>query len=238
MKTDIISSNILNKKIEYKIVSQPDLEDEVYLLYVQDGKDYLEIGNIEKVYDELIQTFPSLSRKLVMVLIHPGDSLERWNSYHHQGRLFLDYIHFMYDELIQLVEHQLPTISRRGLLGDSLAANISLHIAAKEPESWTHLLLQSAATSFQGLTDLASMKKRYPWKVYQTVGLKEDAFISPITNEKLYILSRNRQLQDVLASKGADVCYREQDESHEWVFWKKDLQEALRFFIDKGASFH
>lgn len=232
METNKFPSNILNKNIEYKILSASELADEVYLLYVQDGKDYHKIGDIEKTYQHLITTFPDLTQKLVIVLVHPGDSMERWNSYHHEGKLFDNYIQFMYREFIPMVERNLPKISKRGLLGDSLAANISLHIAAREPTYWTHLLLQSAAIAPYYLSVLANVEEKIPWNVYQTVGLHEDQFISSITNEQLYILSRNRKLHHALMEKGARVLYSEQDESHEWVFWKKDLRKALRFFVE------
>lgn len=50
-----------------------------YILYVQDGFDYLELGNLEQAMHHLVSDNPYLARHLVFVCIHPGDSFERWH---------------------------------------------------------------------------------------------------------------------------------------------------------------
>lgn len=232
MKKATFESNILNGSYEYFILSSAKPQNDAFLLYVQDGQDYLELGELEKAYQRLLETYPNEAQKLIMVLIHPGGSHERWHSYHHNGNSFEAYIQFMYKEFIPEIENRLSVrVAKRGLLGDSLAANISLNIAGRNPGKWTHLLLQSAAISTADIAEVANIKEKLHWTVYQTVGIREDEFISTITRAKLDILTRNRELHHNLIKSGAIVHYKEQNEDHEWMFWKRDLYEALSYFI-------
>lgn len=227
----IFHSNILRKNYEYFVLTAGEVADAAYFLYVQDGQDYLELGELEKAFQILLEKNPEIAGKLVFILVHPGDSQERWNAYHPDGKDFNKYISFFMEEFLPKVEADMGRkVVRCGLLGDSLAANISLHIAAENPALWTHLLLQSAAVSPKDLA-IAENLKQVKWRIYQTVGKFEDEFVSFITNEKLYILTRNRVLNETLVKKGAFVVYSEQEEKHEWMFWKKDLMSALEFFL-------
>lgn len=202
------------------------------LLYVQDGGDYLNLGNIESQYEHwLSQTKGNLP---VFVLVHPGTSLERWNLYHRRGDYFQAYLTFFAEELVPAVEKQFQNrIGKRGLLGDSLGGSICLNIAGKEPAMWSHLLLQSAAISSAEIQELGG-RASLPWYLYQSVGIYEDEFISPITNEKLYIYSNNEGLKQAIESKVTDICYRPQEENHLWEFWKRDLPHAMEYFFKNG----
>ncbi|WP_164667744.1 alpha/beta hydrolase [Virgibacillus doumboii] len=232
--SDSIHSEFFHKRYEYDVLRSGETIEDAYVLYVQDGKDYMELGRLRETFQQLLEHYPRLAKKLVFVLIHPGDSMERWHSYHHKGEQFEKFIDFMVDELIPTVEKRLTSlninIAKRGMLGDSLAGNVSVNIAAKNPEKWTHLLLQSAAVQKEDIRVLSNVEK-LSWNIYQTVGIYENQFVSTITKEKLYILTRNRELYKAFAEKGAAIDYTEQEESHEWVFWERDLWNPLSFFI-------
>jgi len=165
-------------------------------------------------------------------MIHPGDSNERWNSFHSNGPLFNPYIEFMTKEFIPDFESKLSgvNIEKRGLIGDSLAANISLNIACCAPQFWTHLLLQSAAVSESDIARVENLEQ-INWNVYQFVETLEDEFISTITNEKLFIYSRKLELQRILRSKGANLLFKEVEVQHLWVVWERDLPNVLQFFL-------
>lgn len=122
------------------------------------------------------------------------------------------------------------TISKRGFLGDSLAGNMSIHNAMNFHQASTFLLLQSAAVSEEDIIILKDFKTIH-CSVYQTVGVYEDQFISPITHKKLHILTYNRMLFDMFTKKGANTHYTEHDAHHEWTFWKDNLHHLLNFFI-------
>ncbi|KON88711.1 hypothetical protein AF332_19145 [Sporosarcina globispora] len=227
-------SGIQNKTYDYHVLKASDTIEEAFVLYVQDGNDYLELGGVESTVQKLMHLNPELTEKLIIVFIHPGDSLERWHSYHRKGESFAIFTRFMVEEFIPSIEQELTVqniyIVKRGLLGDSLGGNIILNIALQSPNIWTHLLLQSAAVSKEDIKSLSRLEK-LDWSIYQTVGTFEDEFVSPITKTKLYILSRNKELYQVFLDKMARIHYSEQAEEHLWTFWNKDLPNALNFFI-------
>ncbi len=227
----VFYSEFLNKNFDYYLLTSDDTVN-AYVLYMQDGKDYLELGGLENTVENIIESYPELAKKLVFVLIHPGDSLERWHSYHHSGNNFCMYIQFMNDEFIPEIEDSLKrNVVKRGILGSSLGGNVSLNIAIKEPSNWTHLLLQSAAISKKDIAVINNVAT-LNWNIYQTVGIDEEQFVSPITKENLYILTRNRELYHTFLKQEATVQYKEQKERHEWAFWEKDLTSVLDFFIN------
>lgn len=215
------------------VTTSENIED-AYLLYIQDGKDYLELGGLEKAIQDVVHLYPELANHLVFVLIHPGDSIERWESFSRKGASFHDYLRFINDEFIPEIESNLGVakISKRGLLGDSLAGNISLNIALEKPEIWTHVLLQSPAISDGDIKQLEALDLS-TWNVYQTVGIYEDEFVSAISKEKLYILTRNRQLYKSFLLKNVNVNYVESEDNHLWKVWERDLPAALQFFVNK-----
>lgn len=226
-----LNSIHLNKTIDYMVLTMSENIEDAYVLYVQDGSDYLELGELEKAIQDLVSVNPELATRLVFVLINPGDSIERWESFSRKGAFFNHYLRFMNDELVPEFEREIgvDNISKRGLLGDSLAGNISLNIALEKPEMWTYLLLQSPAISVGDIQQLVetSLPK---WNVFQTVGIHEDEFVSSITNEELYILTRNRQLYRSFLSKNINLQYKETEDEHLWEVWKRDLPAALAFF--------
>ncbi|MDI2587641.1 alpha/beta hydrolase-fold protein [Psychrobacillus sp. NEAU-3TGS] len=225
-------SAYLKKTLDYMVVTTSENMEDAYVLYVQDGKDYLELGGLEKAIQDVVHLYPELANHLVFVLIHPGDSMERWESFSRKGASFHDYLRFMSDEFIPEIERNLGVakISKRGLLGDSLAGNISLNIALEKPEIWTHILLQSPAISDGDIKRLEALDLP-TWNVYQTVGIYEDEFVSAISKEKLYILTRNRQLYKSFLSKNVNVHYVESEDDHLWKVWERDLPAALHFFV-------
>lgn len=232
---EVLWSSYCNREYEYHLLgSLNEANGKANLLYVQDGGDYLELGEMEKVYKSLVRKYKEKGANLICVLVSPGDSVERWNSYDRRGTNFNNYISFFNEELVPFVEEKLNLqVGKRGLLGDSLGANISLNIAMRKPENWSHLLLQSSAISSEELRDLEGFHKLH-WHIYQTVGIYEDEFISPISNEKLYIYSRNEKMHQIFKEKNADIEYKVQEENHLWDFWRRDLPTALQYFLEKG----
>ncbi|MEW9110510.1 MAG: alpha/beta hydrolase-fold protein [Cytobacillus gottheilii] len=224
-------SSHLQKTLNYMVLKTKEKIEDAYVLYVQDGRDYWELGGLEKAVQNLVRENPELAQHLVFVLIHPGDSMERWESFSRKGASFQQYLRFMNEEFIPEIERNIDVgkIRKRGLLGDSLAGNISLNIAAEKPEIWTHLLLQSPAVSDEDIGQLEDVNLS-GWDVYQSVGIYEDEFVSSISNEKLYILTKNRQLHQTFLSNKAKVNYIETKDEHLWKVWERDLPALLEFW--------
>ncbi|RDW20664.1 alpha/beta hydrolase [Oceanobacillus chungangensis] len=226
-----ITSNYCNREFEVHLLSAAnEFKEEADILYVQDGGDYLELGEFEEAFKELSIQYPEQARNLIAVLISPGTSEERWQSYNRKGEEFDNYLFFFTEELMPKLEAEFNAkIVKRGLLGDSLGANISLNIAMRNPEIWTHLLLQSAAVSKEDLQELRKKEKLH-WNVYQTVGIFEDEFVSTISNERLYITTLNKEMYCIFKDKQVNIKYVEKEEHHLWDFWRRNLPEALDFF--------
>ena len=223
-------SSHLNKTLDYMVLTLSENIEDAYLLYVQDGRDYIELGGLEDAIQDLVSANPELANHLVLVLIHPGDSIERWESFSRTGAFFHQYLRFMNDEFIPEFERNLGvSVSRRGLLGDSLAGNISINIALEKPERWTHLLLQSPAIS-DGDIERVEEVDFAGWNVLQTVGTYEDEFVSSISDQKLLILTRNRELYRSFTTKNINVQYIETEDEHLWKVWERDLPRALDLF--------
>lgn len=177
----------------------------------------------------------TFERGLFVVLIPPGDSIQRYHSYHPSGDHHQEYISFFLEELLPSVRLDLHLkgmcIHKIGLLGDSLGGSVSLSLICKEPAQFTHVLMQSAALSEENFTQLQSVKCLEDVRIYQAVGRHEDEFISPISNQQLYILTTNRKMRIRLEDKGAMVTYYEEDEHHLWDFWRRDLLRTLNYFL-------
>lgn len=226
-----INSTYCRRNFEYYLLKPANDVQVADLLYVQDGGDYLELGEFEKTFKDLSKKYPEQAKSLICVLISPGTSEERWHSYNQKGKHFNDYISFFTEELMPEVETELNTkIRKRGLLGESLGGNISVNIAMHNPDKWSHLLLQSSAVSEEDLAEL-KLKDQLHWNIYQTVGVYEDEFISTISKERLYIYTRNQEMYQIFRDKQANIEYIEQEESHLWDFWRRNLLDALQYFV-------
>ncbi|PLR95947.1 alpha/beta hydrolase [Bacillus sp. T33-2] len=232
-----MTSTILERQINFYIL-QPETppNETINVLYVQDGDDYLKIGKIQECFEQLLNDHPSKAENLSIILVPPGNSIERYNFYHPEGSSHEQYLKFFYNELIPEIEKifagKRKRIQRQGLLGDSLGGAVSLSLCCRAPEKWTHLILQSAAFSPKNRQEAKAVHDLKNIKIYQLVGKKEDSFVSPISNEPLYILTNNREMRKVLATKQVDVTYIEEDEEHLWVFWQRDLPRALSYFLN------
>ncbi|RWZ54440.1 esterase family protein [Halobacillus fulvus] len=221
-----LDSKVLEKIFTYRILkADSQRERSVQMLLVHDGDDYTHLGDLKNIYEKDLQK--GMGESTVFILLPPESSEERWHLYHSDGELQEAYSRFLYEELLPEL-HKRFDISRLGMLGDSLAGAVSLRIALQEPDIWSHLLLQSAAFSEEDVRQVRASSRPLPWTVYQTVGTQEDVFVSPITNDCLYILSRNRKVSSVLRAQVYD--YQEFDHDHLWECWRKDLPNAIKIF--------
>lgn len=231
-----IQSDFLQKGLEYGLLSYGSDFKEVGVLFVQDGWDYLRIGKIEDV----LRTRGIGNLGILLVLVPPGTSEERYHYYHPNGKQNQEYLDFFTQELVPDVLEDLKLhgkkVRKMGLLGDSLGATVSLSIAIQKPSIWTDLLLQSAVYPeilYNNMKALHTKRKEFHWNVYQVVGLQEDNFYYSLSNEVFHILTHNRKLMELFSSLSMNLTYYEENEGHLWTFWQRDLPRALDFFIHK-----
>ena len=222
-----IDSSFLEKIFIYRILQAKEAapNGKVDLLLVHDGDDYLELGKLQQQFEEDLQK--GLGSSVCFILLPPGSSEERWHYYDSGGEREQSYRQFIYKELLPHLEETF-TIGKLGMLGDSLAGAVSFRLGLQDPERWTHMLLQSAAFSREDLISGANLQKSLPWVLYQSVGTEEDYFVSPKTHERLYILTRNRQMQTKIQAK--DHTYIENVHGHLWECWRDSLSNAIKIF--------
>lgn len=203
-----------------------------YLLFVHDGLNYLELGNFEAAFGKTIRD-GNFQGKIDILFIHPGDSWERYHLYHQDEPIHQKFLTFFHQEFFPFFNSESQGIHKIGMLGDSLAATASVSLASHCPQRFTHLLLQSAAYRPVEFLEGLNREQVHHWKVYQVVGLKEDHFESPLTGQKLDILTENRKLYNKLKQMEVRTDYYEEDEEHRWEFWRNDLVRALSYFFEK-----
>jgi enterochelin esterase-like enzyme len=237
MNGSTINSKHLSRPMDIAWIFSDQLQEgEVQLLFVQDGKNYVKSVGLKESFEQLINEQPDLAANVVMVLIHPGSPSERRTIYHPHGENHQAFVNFFYEELLPDVKGKMEaidlTIAKLGSISDSLGAVANLYLAMKKPDLWSHILLQSAAFEPFMLEDAHEHIQNVNWNIYQVVGEQEKEFTSPISGKTLFIYENNQKFRDLFKEKGISLAYYEEDESHRWVFWKKDLPRALRFFIE------
>lgn len=229
-------SSQLNRELEVKWLFSDQLQEgDVQLLLVQDGYYYMKLGGIRETFEKLLEETPELARNLVMVTVSPGSPSQRREVYHPNGEHFEAFTNFFYDDVLPDVQQKLKAINmnvvKMGAIGDSLAGVISLYLAMKKPEIWSHLMLQSAAFDEEMAEDARRQIQQPDWKIYQVVGQHENNFKSPVTGEIAHIYDGNKSMASVFEEKDLSLDFHVEDEEHRWIFWKDDLPRALCFFL-------
>lgn len=234
-----ISSRILGKKqVYYSLEVLEGQSQAVDVLYVQDGMDYVRLGKLQDAWHHVLKEKGRRDVHVLLILVPPSTSEERYHTYHPRGPQHHSYIHFFHQELVPFIEKQIietgRDIRKKGLLGDSLGAAVCLALASEEPKGWTHLLLQSGAFIDFHVDKIRKIETKVPWNVYQVVGSLEESVTYPLTGETFPILSANRTLYEALPPIAENHTYYEEDEDHLWDFWRRDLPRALHYFLTKG----
>ncbi|NNE42893.1 MAG: enterochelin esterase, partial [Gemmatimonadetes bacterium] len=115
------------------------------LLVVHDGADYVRYAELKNVLDNLIHR-----QEIPGMIVAMTDSARRLEEYvDHEG-----HARFLADELVPHLEETLPlhgTPRHRGLMGASLGAVASLSAAARYPNYFSRLLLQSGSFAFSDI---------------------------------------------------------------------------------------
>ncbi|QKS72853.1 hypothetical protein FLK61_40325 [Paenalkalicoccus suaedae] len=217
-----IRDNDLQKALTVQIVYSKNAKQQAKLLLVQDGADYVELGGIACHYKP----------DTIYVLLSPASSKDRFELYHPEGKLFEAFCTWCNETLIPEITYVCQQkgieLTERGLLGDSLGGLVNVYIAKKHPAQWSHLLLQSAAFSEREL----AITPAPHWHVYQLIGRKEDAFVSPRTGEQKWFYHWNCQVASSWHVH-TNLTFIETDDEHLWTFWEQTLPDVLEFFEER-----
>jgi enterochelin esterase-like enzyme len=206
------------------------------LLIVQDGKDYFQMGRLTRFADELLAK--KEIENIIIVGVHYKSLKDRRNKYHPNGEENQAYIRFLAHELVPWLEQEYPT-SRMGksrtLMGDSLAATVSLMTAVKYPNTFGRVILHSPFVDESVLEAVRSHPAPHLLDIYHVIGKEENNVKT--TAEAKDFLTPNRDLHDLFEAKGFQTIYDEFDGGHSWKYWQPDVKRALlKMFSSNGTS--
>lgn len=197
------------------------------ILIASDGKDYFQLGGIPRLADELIDDYEI--EGLIIVGVAYKDALDRRKKYIPTGDQFESYLKFLVNELVPYLDDTYSTYklgSSRGLIGDSMAATVSLLAAIKYPNIFGKAILHSPYVDefvmerVQNATDYKGIS------IYHVIGTDEDEVVTLDKTVKDF-LSPNRQMHQLMVEMGYNTFYEEFKGNHTWKYWKPDLRRAL-----------
>ncbi len=229
-----VKSEFLKEELEV-MVYLPSTFSPLYkhqVLIAQDGQDYFRLGKITSTYEELFEQ--GKVNPTIIVGVPYNNIEDRMDKYYPSGVKIQAYIRFLGEELVPLLDQNYPTFqigTGRILLGDSLAATVSLMTALEYPHTFGKLILQSPYVNNNVLEVVQKFAAHHLIEVYHIVGLKEtDVFI--FNNETVDFLQLNRRLHQFLVNKQISTFYNEGDGDHTWAFWQPDLVRALVYMLN------
>ena len=224
-----IYSKALDEEMQL-LIHLPHNYSELYkfsILIASDGKDYFQYGRIGRVVDELIE-----AREIenVIVVGVPYKSVsERRRLYHPEGDRHEAYLRFLARELVPYLDENYPTYQvgdGRGLIGDSLAATISLLAAAKYPNTFGKVILHSPLVNDSVLEAVKNVKDSSRFSIYHVIG-KEETEVKTVKDGIQDFLTPNRELRDLIEQKMFPYFYEEFNGDHTWKHWQPDVRRAI-----------
>jgi enterochelin esterase-like enzyme len=228
-----IKSNSLNEDVQL-LVYLPANFSPLYkysLLIAQDGKDYFQLGRIGRLADELLHNREI--ENMIIVGIPYLNIEDRRSKYHPSGEKNEAYIRFLAHELVPFLDSEFPTYhmgSTRALIGDSLAATVSLMASLQYPHTFGKVMLQSPYVNEDVLTMTSEFSNPELLHIYHVVGNKETT-VNMTNNKTSDFLTPNRQLNEVICGKPFTYFHEEFQGDHTWTHWQPDLKRALKLMF-------
>ena len=199
------------------------------LLVAHDGIDYLRFSRLQTVLDNLIHR--GEVAPLVVALTQSPARLREYAADDRHARMVVE-------EMVPRLEEKYPLAkdaAGRGLMGASFGAVAALHVAARHPERFGRLLLQSGSfaftdigpsprgPAFEPVVEFVNGFREKPMRVAERV------FVSCGVYESL--IYENRSLAPLLQKSGMEVRYVEAWDGHNWENWRDRLREGLSFLF-------
>lgn len=224
-----IHSKILNEELEL-IVYLPATFSPLYkynVLIAQDGRDYFNLGRIARVVDQLLAT--SEIRNTIIVGVPYKSVADRRKKYHPEGEQHPLYKRFLGEELVPFIDREFPTYQMglgRALIGDSLAATVSLLTALEYPHTFGKVIMQSPFVNDHVLHQVEHFDDPHLLDLYHVIGTGETE-VKTTAGKVEDFLTPNRALHHIIDKKGYPCFYEEFNGNHTWTFWQPDLPRAL-----------
>ncbi|MFD1206043.1 alpha/beta hydrolase [Sporosarcina contaminans] len=198
------------------------------VLIASDGKDYFQYGRLGRVTDELVHE--GEIENMIIVGVPYKSVKERRRMYHPEGDRHLDYIRFLAHELVPYIDQNYPTYqvgNGRALIGDSLAATISLLTALKYPNCFGKVILHSPYVDDYVMDKVEAAKDPSSLSIYHIIGDGETE-VQTTSDGIQDFLTPNRKLNKLIKRKGFPYFYEEFNGEHTWKFWQQDIPRAIR----------
>ena len=198
------------------------------VLIASDGKDYFQLGRIPRVADELLKN--NEIENIIIVGVPYKSVEDRLKKYHPDGEQHDAYLRFLAHELVPYLDATYPTYQigmGRALIGDSLAATVSLLAAVKYPNIFGKVILHSPLVNEAVLEKVEHARAPHAFSVYHIIGLKEDE-VKTTRGEVENFLKPNRVLNSLMVERGFSVFYDEFNGDHTWKHWQPDMKRALQ----------
>ncbi|WP_017379402.1 alpha/beta hydrolase [Paenisporosarcina sp. TG-14] len=198
------------------------------VLIASDGKDYFQLGRISRVTDELLE---NKEIENIIIVGIPYKSVEDRNKkYHPSGEQHDAYLRFLAHELVPYLDKEYPTYQigmGRALIGDSLAATVSLLAAVKYPNIFGKVILHSPMVNTEVLSKVENIRTPHSLSVYHIIGTGEDKV--KLSNGKIEnFLKPNRDLNSLMQEKGFLLFYDEFIGDHTWKHWQPDIKRSIK----------
>lgn len=206
------------------------------VLIASDGKDYFQFGRIGRVVDELIDE--GEIENIIVVGVPYKNVKERRRLYHTEGDKQAAYIRFLAHELVPYIDENYPTYQvgqGRGLIGDSLAATVSLMTMLTYPNLFGKVILHSPYVDDIVLKTVEAVKDPSVFSIYHVIGEEETA-VKTTADGVQDFLTPNRELNKLFQLKGFSHFYEEFKGNHTWKHWQPDVPRAIQMMYDVNLS--
>lgn len=197
------------------------------IVIASDGKDYFQLGRVPRVVDELLAN--QEIENIIFVGIPYKNVRDRSAKYEPTGEKHGAYLRFLAHELAPFLDEKYPTYQvgmGRALIGDSLAATVSLSAALKYPNIFGRVILQSPKVSSELLENVSNFKSANSFTVYHVVG-NEETQVKLSDGSTADFVEPNRELHQLMKDKGFSIFYDEFNGDHTWKYWQPDVKRAL-----------
>lgn len=197
------------------------------VLIASDGKDYFQLGRISRVADDLYEE--EAIENLIIVGVPYKNVKDRRDKYHPDGSQHAAYIRFLAQELVPYIDENYPTYQvgmGRSLIGDSLAATVSLMTALAYPNTFGKVIMHSPLVNEYVLEKVKNHEDVHAFSLYQVIGNEETAVK---TGDGLLtdFITPNRELHNLIKNKGFLTFYDELKGNHTWKLWQPDMKRSL-----------
>lgn len=218
-----IASHALSERRQHLLYTPPQLDGDspAPILFVHDGSDYVEHAGLLRCVDALID------RRQIEPIRIVGFNPRR-RHVHYIGND--DHAAHLVEEVLPLVRTRIPDDGRLAVMGASLGAVASWHVAWRHPELFLGAFLQSGTFAFDTHPELTNRMHRTindfvaaavaddplpGLKVMQTCGRYES------------LIDWNRRVAERFGKGSADHRYVETWSGHDWGAWSGTLVDGL-----------